>query len=204
MAWKNTRVVIMQFSFSNPNVIPSAIKRLDKETIEERVERKSHSTGIMVIEPTEKCCVEEFIDELEKIGFQLVDSFYKERMSPGKSNYHMIRFIFWRNDFAEPSEEFKKVFGVVRESLKTICQEALWRVRAFDNPFYKDGEEIKGQRAISINLEARNPLFLPDGSQVVAWEKDGAGRRIGTAPVPIQPAHKLVIIDGEIGLIPIS
>lgn len=90
------RLVALQFSFSNPDAIPASVKRLNRETQEERVERKGHSSGVMVIEPTEKCSLAEFLGELETAGYEMVDAFYKERIdakdSRRKRTYHMARF----------------------------------------------------------------------------------------------------------------
>ena len=74
------RLVALQFSFSNPDAIPVSVKRLNRETQEERVERKNHSSGVMVIEPTEKCSLVEFLGELEAAGYEMVDGFYKMRI----------------------------------------------------------------------------------------------------------------------------
>lgn len=74
------RLVALQFSFSNPDAIPTSVKRLNRETQEERVERKNQSSGVMVIEPTEKCSLVEFLGELEVARYEMVDGFYKKRI----------------------------------------------------------------------------------------------------------------------------
>lgn len=85
--------------------------------------------------------------------------------------------------------------------VQDICETALWRVRAFSNPFYIEGEEVDGVRAISINCEARVPLFLPNGQPVVARRKDAQGNKIGD-PVPIEPSGILTISpEGVVGII---
>jgi hypothetical protein len=167
------RLVALQFSFSNPDAIPATVKCQDRETQEERVVRKSHSSGVMVIDPTEKCSLVEFLGELEASGYEMVDAFYKERIDAkdprGKRSYHMVRFLFARREFVELSDEFKKVRDIIRTELRSICETAMWRVRSFSNPFYKNGEEISDQRVVSVNLEARTPLFRPDGQPVTVW-----------------------------------
>lgn len=198
------RLVALQFSFSNPDAMPSAVKRLDRETQEERVVRKSHSSGVMVIEPTEKCSLAEFLEELEAAGYEMVDGFYKERIDAkdprGKRTYHMVRFLFARHEFVELSDEFKKVRDVIRAELRSICESAMWRVRSFSNPFYKNGEEIPDQRAVSINLEVRQPLFRPDGQPVTVWQKDENGKRVGDAPLPLKADHCLRIVGDTVSL----
>ena len=199
------RLVALQFSFSNPDVIPATVKRQDRETPEERVVRKSHSSGVMVIEPTEKCSLVEFLGELEAAGYEMVDGFYKERIDAkdprNKRTYHMVRFLFARHEFVELSDEFKKVRDVIRTELQSICESAMWRVRSFSNPFYKNGEEIPDQRAVSINLETRQPLFRPDGQPVTVWQKDENGKRVGDAPLPLKDDYCLRIVGDAVQLV---
>ncbi len=204
VALNGVRLVTLQFSFSNPDVIPMTVKRQYRETPEERAERKSHSSGIMVIEPAEKCSLVEFLGELEAAGYEMVDALYKERIDGkdlcGKRTYHMVRFLFARREFVELSDEFKKVRDVIRAELRNICEAAMWRIRSFSNPFYKNGEEIPDQRAVSINLEARQPLFHPDGRPVTMWQKDENGKRLGDAPRPLTANRCLLISDNVITL----
>jgi hypothetical protein len=198
------RLVALQFSFSNSDAIPVSVKHLDRETQEERMERKSYLSGVMVIKPTEKCFLAEFLVELEAAGYEMVDAFYKERIDGkdprGKRTYHTVRFLFARREFAELSDEFKKVRHTVRVELMSICESAMWRIRSFLNPFYKNGEEISDQRAVSINLEVRQPLFRPDGQPVTMWQKDEKGRRVGDAPLPIMADYCLRIVNDAISL----
>jgi len=199
------RLVALQFSFSNPDVIPTTVKCQDRETPEERVERKNYLGGIMVIEPTEKCSLVEFLKELEAAEYEMVDAFYKERIDAkdprGKRTYHMVRFLFARCEFAELSDEFKEMRDVSRAELQSICEAAMWRVRSFSNRFYKNGEEIPNQRAVNINLEVRQPFFRPDGQPVTVWQKDENGKRVGDAPLPIKADHCLRIVDDAVQLV---
>ena len=199
------RLVAMQFSFSNPDAIPATVKRLDQETQEERVKRKNYSSGVMIIKPTEKCFLVEFLGELEAAKYEMVDAFYKERIDAkdprGKRTYHMVCFLFARREFVELSDEFKKVRDVIRAELRSICESAMWRVRVFSNPFYKNGEEISDQHAVSINLEARQPLFRPDGQPVTVWQKDENGKRMGNVPLPLKADYYLCIVSDAIQLV---
>ncbi|MFA4999224.1 MAG: hypothetical protein WC519_00605 [Parcubacteria group bacterium] len=198
-------LVVLQFSFSNPNVIPVTVKRQNRETFEEHVARKGRSTsGVMVIEPTERCSLVEFLKGLETAGYEMVDAFYKERIddkdSRNKRTYHMVRFLFARREFIELSGEFKMVRDVVLTELRHICEGAMWRVRAFSNPFYKNGEEIPDQRTLSVNLEVRQPLFYPDGEPVTVWQKDGNGKRVGDTSLPLKADYCLRIVGDVVQL----
>jgi hypothetical protein len=181
------------------------VKRQDRETPEERVVRKSRSSGVMIIEPTEKCSLVEFLGELEASGYEMVDDLYKERIDAkdprGKKSYHMVRFLFARREFVELSDKFKKVRDIIRAELRSICEAAIWRVRLFSNPFYKNGKEIPDQRVVSVNLEARTPLFRPDGQPITIWQKDENGKRVGDAPLPLKADYRLRIIDDTVQLV---
>lgn len=199
------RLVMLQFSFSNPDAIPPLVAHRNPETPEERTERKSRSDGTMLIQPTPDCSLLQFLDELENAGYELVDAFHKERIDAkdpaGKRMYHMARFVFARREYAKPSDEFRKARDLIRAELWGVCEKTIWRVRAYLNPFYKDGVEIARQHAISVNLEARTPLFRPDGQPVTVWQKDKDGNRLGDAPLPLQPAHHLRIVANAMQLV---
>ena len=112
----------------------------------------------------------------------------------------MVRFLFARREFVDLSEEFKVVRDIISKELRSICEVAMWRVRTFLNPFYKDGEEVIGYRAISVNLESRKPLFCPDGQPVTVWQKDEKGNRVGDAPLPLKPDYCLRVKDNTVQL----
>ena len=199
----SVHLVQLQFSFSNPGIIPVSVRRLKRETDEELTTRKSRLSGIQIIEPTASCSIVEFPMELEKIGYEMVDAFYKERIeTKTKRTYHMVRFVFACREHVWISDDFRNVRGAIRADLQNICMTAMWRVRAYSNPYYMDDEDSE-ERAISINMEAREPLYLPNGQPVVIWLKDENGSRLGNAPVPISPKYHLHIsIDNVIELLP--
>jgi hypothetical protein len=198
----SVRLVSMQFSFSNINVVPTSVKKLELEMLEERNERKTYKgNGEVIIKPIENVSLVEFLDNLE-VGYELVDAFYQPRIDPkdprGNRIYHMVRFLFARRKYVELSDEFKEVRSTIHAELRKICEQAMWRVRAFLNPFFMDDEEVLGQRALSINLEARKPLFHPDGQLVMVWQKDERGNRVGETPFPLKPDYYLRIEDNVV------
>ena len=201
----NIPMINLQFSFNNPEVIPVLVGHRSNETTEERVVRKSHASGRLMIEPTEKCSIVDTLDGIESVGYELVDAFHQERLDPkdptGRRRYHAVRFQFARQEVAQVSEEFKVIRDQVRYELQDICGNAHWRVRAFLNPFYQNGEEVQGKNAVSINFEARNPFFHPNGEPVLVWRKDERGNRLGNAPVPPKANRDLVVVNGEVILV---
>lgn len=199
----SVRLVSLQFSFNNPTVVPTCVKRLPFETLPEAINRKTVPIpGQALIQPTEDISLAAITQMLESNGYELVDAFYKPRIDPRnpKKMYHMVRFVFAHRDHVVLSPEFKLIRDRIRLAIDEICTQAMWRTRSFLNPFYKDGAEIEGQHAMSLNFEARKPLFLPDGQPVVMWQKDAEGKRVGTAPVPLQAKFALVVENGVVTL----
>lgn len=200
----SVQVVCARFSFSNPALVPEAVKQLKRKTGRQRQAHKRHRSGSLVIEPVENVCLGQFPAELEEAGYELVDVLYKEladlKDPRGERTYHVVRFLFARGEYAEPSEEFSRVKATIRRELLHSCVSALWQVRVFCNPFYADGEEVPGQQALSIDLRARKPLFQPDGQPTTVWLRDDKGRRIGRAPVPVQPECDLRVTSEGIQL----
>ena len=192
---ESVRLVMFQFSFSNLSLVPKFVRELESETEKESTKRKNQTGGEMVIEPTEKSDLASCLNQLEQAGYEMVNVSCQERLNQkkGKRNYCMVRFIFARSEYAQPSEDFLKIRDHVRIEMKRICKQAMWRVRAYSNPFYENGEELPEFRALSINLEAREPYKKPDGDPVTVWLTDDYGNRIGPAPIPISPEHQLNI-----------
>ena len=194
---KDVRMIMLKFNFSNPNVIPPWVRRLDQKTQEEQSFRKSRSDGVLVIEPTERCSLVNFLREIQVSQYEIVDAFYKQGIDTRKARIkrknHTVCFFFARREFVELSDEFKKERPFINEELWKICKTAIWRVRLFFNPFYKDGEVIDGQYALSVNLDTRQPLFYPNGQPVTEWQRNDNNERIGEVPFPLKAKYDLRI-----------
>ena len=200
---RSVRLIILQFSFSNPDLVPTILKEQELDTLESRNERKSRKgSGKMVISPTENSSLSGLLDDLKISGYELVDAFYQPRTHPKNPHitYHMVRFVFARNEYVNISDEFKKMRGKICDELQGLCEKTMWRVRAFLNPYSVDNRKDSEYHVLSINLEARKPLFLPDGQPVMMWEKNENGKRLGDAPKPIMANHKLQITDNIVRL----
>jgi len=200
-------MIMLQFSFSNFKIVPRWVWEKSFEKWEEWKERKDNEgTGKMLISPTENCSLVKFLNEIKTAGYEMVDALYQPRTDPKdnsrKRKYHMVRFIFARREYLEElPEEFKDARENIYNELQKMCEEAMWRVRAYLNPFFQNEEEIPEQHALSINLELRKPLIQPDGKPIVVWQKDNQDNRIGDAPLPLKPDHYLHITDNAIQLI---
>lgn len=198
----SVELVALQFSFSNPKIVPDSIRQVAVDCLVDREIRKSQkATDNVILKPTENVYLAHFVDDLKTAGYEIVDALYQPRTDPkdpaGKKIYHMVRFVFASTQSVEKLyEDFMKVRPRIYIDLDGMCVEASWRVRASLNPLLKNDEEVSGKHTLSINLEVRTPLFNPDGHRVLIWEKDENGDRIGDAPVPLMPDYCLRIADG--------
>lgn len=187
------RLISLQFSCTNRNVVPPSVGFGGSETAEEHNKRRERANGTLVVGPTKNVSLVEFLDDLGEAGYELVDAFYQRRTNPKSGRgYYMIRFLFCRHEHVEISQEFRDKRSIILTDLEELCERATWQVRAFLNPCLKDGEEIPGQKAISVNLGFREPLFRSDGQRVEARLKDKKGRSIGV-PVLLRPDYSLCI-----------
>jgi len=187
----NTRLVVIQFNGSNPNIVPNSVKDLGIESQGDRTDRVNPTVkGIMTLEPTENCGIGELLYGLEAVGYELVDASSQERNDPkdhtGKRKYFAVRFVLAKHEFAQLSEHFSHKRDAVRDDLAEMCSGSMWRIRAFDNPFFQGGKEIEGQRCINVDLHARTPLYKPDGQPVLVHGN------------PIKADHSLKIANGAI------
>ena len=205
----SVKLVMVQVSFSNPNVLPKWIDVDEKEQPEERVERKVRANGTMIIEPVEdmNCSLDQFVSDLEEAGFALVSAICQKRPH-GKQKgqfYWMARFVFVRQEDLQANEGFDRVKHLIYAELRNIFREALWRVRAFRNPFFKDEEEVAGAASLSINCEARKPLRVIEQNRpprpAMEWLKDENGQKIGDGPVAVKAKCHLRVQDGEVRLV---
>lgn len=196
------RLVTLQFSFTNPQVVPSTLKVIKPETprtSDARRQESGKNGGALMIVPTERCSLASFLSELEAAGYEMVDALCQRRWQPPVSGQKrktcfMVRFTFAQKEFAEISDEFRVVRDNIRADCMMMCRNALWRVRAFSNPCFKHGEELRGQRAISINMEVRVPRYNPSGELVVEWCENKA--------VPLRAKHQLCVVKETVVLTP--
>lgn len=196
-----TKMIVLQFSFSNEAAIPANIRRATDETPTERSERKANHSGREILPATMNVGLGSLTSETEHQSFRLVDAFAKERIhakgSPGQKKYWTVRYVFAAAEIFRPSEKQAELEAAAIPALVEMTTSAMWRVRAFDNPFYQGGEVVEG-RTLSINCEVRTPLRRPDGSPVTIWQKDAAGERVGDKPLPIEPDQILSLTEGLI------
>lgn len=129
--------IVVQFCFANPDVVPSTLPQLSLETYEEEVARtRSGVTGEEIIEPMENVGLCHLVSDLACAGYELVDAFAQPRTKEGggRQFYQVVRFEFAPHHFVEVKRGFANNRDALLQSLDTMCQQAMWRVRAWLNP----------------------------------------------------------------------
>ncbi len=195
---ETVRLVYLQFSFNNESLIPMSLRTLPDETFRQHVERKTRGVsgnGEQLLAPVENNLgIEEAAKEmLSHPEYTLVDVQHQIRLGGVKGVYHMLRFVFARNKHALPNPNIN--LEEAKNILRRICREAMWRVRIFMNPYAKEGM-VGEEFMLSINLEARNPLFDgKTGEHLMVWKKDENGERIAGSKAPLHPTQVLHIGD---------
>lgn len=175
----NVKTILVQFAFSNEEVIPKWLRSEKKETLEEKKERMTQTAdGKKLIEKHENVSVSSIFFELQKAGFHLNDGYSKELFKKDFGTYFVARFTFSRQ--ASKFDEIR----FAKKSLECLCERAFWDTKAFINPSsVEDGRES----FVSVNMTGRKPIYQKDGSLVRKWETDESGNRVGTGPLPIAP-----------------
>jgi hypothetical protein len=199
-------LLTMQFSFANIRAIPQRMRVVGWETPEESASRAKRNngspSGIQVIERTHDCSLADFLSDLDSEGWQMVDATVQERINQNHDwceTYFTIRFTFAPSS-TPVNDDIANMVNDYIAGLHELCERALWRVRVFSNPFYQNGEEIPGVGHACVNIEGRKPLYLPDGSPVIARLKNESGEPIGE-PVKITPDYELRIVNKAIRLV---
>ncbi len=205
------RLIALQFRFANEDAIPLAVRNLSRKASGRKVTSSAGGEGIMFVQPTKNCSLVKFLDDLTTAGYEMVYAFTEER---GGSNgiyhdpnrgYYIVRFAFVRSEYVEQSmasesedDQIVMDHDLRMLALEEICKNAMWRVRAYSNPLFKDGKAVPGERAMSINFEERAPFFGADGKPVMVWQRDEWKNKVGDAALPVKPAYHLRIEENTI------
>ena len=193
-------MVLLQFSFSNSEAIPSVVRMWSTGGEREANEKQTTKSGVMVIDNKEQVDLSGVSSLLEDESYQLVDVFYESREAVNRKNstarFYTVRFTFVSGEQHPPLMEKN---SELLTALECLCEEAFWAVRVFENPFYRDGVEIQSKTMVSINMVARLPRYNNEGNPVTARRRSVDGRKIGE-PVPLEPLHNLNINNGELSV----
>ncbi len=181
------RLIIVQFNSTNSSVFPSWI-RLNTEA--PKKPGQGAPSGTLIAGPADNVSVSDAIDQIVALGYEMVDA-YRRHVSKPK-DHNAIYFLFSPHEHAKLSEDFKEDRGKVFAELRKLSAEANWSVVVFDNPFFTEGAEVAGERALAVNCMARKPL-LENGQPIMVWPKGFSKDNPGTGKVPFGPSDDLSI-----------
>ncbi len=144
-----------------------------------------------------------FSEALKRSGYTLVHVGKRiVNTEDGKTQY-VLRYTF--GCVTREEKHLRRLGEELSRELEVYAAEALWNVQAFRNPYYRDGMEVEGQRVITIDINARKPLFeMKEGKQesVMVWSggRDKMGKGVGEK-VPLAAKLFLDVSDeGEIAI----
>ncbi len=182
------RLIIVQFNSTNSNLFPSWL-RFNPEA--PKKPGQDVPSGELIAGPAENISVAEFIDQINDLGYEMMDAFRRNVQNQDK-RYHIAYFLFAPHQYAVLSEEFKKIRGNAFIELRKLTKESMWMMKGYNNPFFADGVEVAGERALVINCQARKPL-LENNQPIMVWSEGCSKERPGKGKVPLQPKDHLKI-----------
>lgn len=186
------KVVALQFRFPKASAIPQFLWQMVRKV--SRHGKPASATGTRVISPTEGTSAIAVLEDLDALKYTMVDAICEERRNEGGADgvHYVIRFVFAApSSGMKPSLTFVRRQSIIRRELQEIAESALWRVKAFANPFMQGGYVVDGATAANIVFDGRQPFVQGDGQPVTVWQRDATGERIGDAPIPLAPRFHL-------------
>lgn len=200
---RRARLVVAQFNGSRP-LAGTEEMEYELELEEGFLMRQQRMSGARVLEPTEDVGLGFFAMNLcDEYGYELVGMRARETHRVGMKPRFTIRFIFAPLEHVSISDEFRKIRGQYLEIFAKLCSAAMWAVEVYENPFYRDGAEVREEFTFSVNIRGRKSLFNDDRQPIMVWEKLAGGGR-GEMKVPLQPMHHLAFSPNEIYVLPLG
>lgn len=218
---KNVPIVVLQFQFAKRSLVPAWIPTVPPpETKSEQGKRLNRQgSGQLVIGPQENSAIDGLPDGLYENGYVVVDVKHEERLDDrnARRTFQVVQATFHLTDanFAPSAELVEKTqteaFAKACEGLTELCANNFWRVRVYDNPFFRRSEPVEGLRVATICCDVKKPTVQGNGEPVLVWQKarveiEGppsieewhAGypnlyERVGDAPQPLIPDHRLTL-----------
>lgn len=202
---KTVQMVLIQINAQNPDALPHAVRFQEQERPLEAAARRdrneTRANGRQVVPPTPDCSLADFLGQIHAAGFTIIDAFRQRRLHQNKSGvYHTCRFTLVRRSSADAQSTDPTGYSLAdaHDGLARVLVEGLYQVRIYLNPvFDKDHQPIPGAFCLSINLDARRPLYYPDGKRITIWEKVN-GRKV---KVPLEGRARLACANNTIALV---
>lgn len=223
---KNVPIVVLQFQFAKRSSVPAWIPTVPPpETKNEREKRLNRQgSGQLVMGPQENSAIDGLLDGLYENGYDIVDVKHEERLddrNPRKT-FQIVQATFYRRDESDNGElvlapvnpQAEELLDKACGGLVELCANNFWRVRVYDNPFFRRGEPVEGLHTATICCDVKKPTVQGNGQPVLVWQKERieiegppsveewrAGypnlyERVGNAPQPLVPGHRLTL-DGD-------
>ncbi|MBI2013366.1 MAG: hypothetical protein HYS87_00845 [Candidatus Colwellbacteria bacterium] len=174
-------MALVQMDFTNEELVPLIIKKLQREKKQQFATRKSRRSGAQLVDIRDILVSAETLAEgLKNAGYELTDAHYEPRQDQRNQNrtYHMVRFWFTRSEHAKPSTDFLSVREGVLSELERMLTTNFWKqLRVYRNPFYspETGEEVEEARTMSVNLGVPERIFDEKNVRREVWVRDQNG-----------------------------
>jgi len=225
---KNVPAVVVQFQFTKRSSVPAWIPTVPPpETDREKEKRLNRQgSGRLVLGPQENSSVFKILEGLMANGYAIVNVKHEERRNDNRpGTFQVVQATFWRADENfTPMDEFLKevqseAFEKACEGIVQLCVCNFWRVRVYDNPFFRRGEPVEGLHCATICCDVKKPTVQGNGEPVLVWQKaridiegpptrwqaqDGYPSRpvrVGTAPQPLISSHTLLMNNDTIVIV---
>jgi len=134
------KVVVVKFYFTNPNLIPSGLRSIERPSEQELIEKRKKSMdvsneaetrGYEAINNVKRTQVALLRTGLANNGFRLVDAHVFETRKPGKSPKHVVSLGFRRLDDGETAPEIPEE---AKSGLRTLATAEVWYCHGWWNP----------------------------------------------------------------------
>ena len=150
------RLIIVQFNSTNSNLFPSWL-RFNPEA--PKKPGQDVPSGELIAGPAENISVAEFIDQINDLGYEMMDAFRRNVQNQDK-RYHIGIFPFCTTSMCGSLGKIQKNQREhVFIELRKLTKESMWMMKGYNNPFFADGVEVAGERALVIDCQARKPLL---------------------------------------------
>gem|GEM_PF-5330048 len=198
------RMIVVQFSFSNRQVVPDEfLPQRQEETAEEAAVRFRRSNGEKTLESlSDHVYLHDLHSQMNLANYFLVDAFYQKKFDSLTQNRKIwvVRFVFVREDYLRggKKESPEKIINALN-ALRELCETSMWRVSVYENPYFEKGEKADG-KTLSINMVGRKPIFDKNGAVCKEWPRDNFGNRVGDCTKAIEP-REMVVIGDQISIV---
>lgn len=186
------KLVFVQFRINKKTMVPSGIREKDPQN-----PRYSSQNGTLLMGPSSNVSLVQFCEDLSNNNYSLVDCFFKKRVNIYKE-YYIVRFVFIPTENVRNHDVLMERQATMDNAFEEM-KKSFWKVEVYENPYHNKGESVE-DLSLGINCIERIPLFRPDGSLILRWQKDENGERVGDEPVPIKPSFGLCWSEGKLTL----